>query len=137
MRFMLLIYGNAANWDSWSDEERAAVFRTHADLGAELTASGELVGSAGLTALGARTVRVRGGLPAVTDGPYAESGELLAGYYLLDCVDAERAAAVAARLREARHALVEVRELLPADHIARGPATSPGGTPGSAAPGTP
>jgi hypothetical protein len=55
-------------------------------------------------------VQVKDGVPAVTDGPFTESKEVLAGYYLLDCT-LERATELAARLPEARYSPVEVRAL--------------------------
>jgi hypothetical protein len=57
----------------------------------------------------ARTVRVRNGLPAVTDGPFAEAKEVPAGYYLLDCESIERATEIATQDPSARHFAVEVR----------------------------
>ena len=61
-------------------------------LSESCTASGELVGGAALAdPPNSRTVRVRDGVPAVTDGPFAEAKEQLAGYYVVDCESIERA----------------------------------------------
>jgi hypothetical protein len=57
-------------------------------------------------------VRVRGGVPAVTDGPFIESKEYLAGYYLLDCDSRKRAIELAALLPEAAFSALEVRPLM-------------------------
>ena len=56
-----------------------------------------------------RSVRVRDGVVASTDGPYAEAKEHLMGYYLVDCDDMERATAIAAQIPDARWERVEVR----------------------------
>ncbi|MDF5752875.1 YciI family protein [Spongiactinospora sp. TRM90649] len=110
---MLLIYGNHATWNTWGEAEHAETARAHGELIRELVASGEYVASEGLTTLGARTVRVGPeGAPAVTDGPFSEAKEVLAGYYLVDCASADRAAEIAARLPEARHDPIEVRRVM-------------------------
>lgn len=112
---MLLIYGNEATWDTVYGERRDQVMRGHDALIKELTESGELVGFAGLTTANARTVRVSDGVAAVTDGPFAEAKEILAGYYLIDCDSAERATELAARIPEAELSPVEVRQLMDVD----------------------
>ncbi|MPZ28113.1 MAG: hypothetical protein GEV12_17300 [Micromonosporaceae bacterium] len=117
MKYLLMIYGNQSTWDSWSDEDVRSVLRSHEQLQAELTASGELVGGAGLTTMGARSVRVNGGVPAVTDGPFTEAKEVLAGYYLVECDSLERATEIAARLPEARYDPVEVRRVMDPSEI--------------------
>ncbi|QYZ68740.1 YciI family protein [Neotabrizicola shimadae] len=60
----------------------------------------------------ARTVRVRGGDALVTDGPYAESKEVLAGFILIDVADAEAAMEVARNIPMARLGAVEVRPVM-------------------------
>ena len=65
----------------------------------ELADSGELVETRGLTApVHARRVQLRGGVPVVTDGPFAETAEVLAGYWLVECDSFDRATEIAARL---------------------------------------
>ena len=64
----------------------------------ELTESGELVGTQALAdPSNTKTVRVRDGVPAITDGPFAEAKEQLGGYLIVDCASPERATEVAAR----------------------------------------
>ena len=60
----------------------------------------------------ATTVRVRDGVPAVTDGPYVEAKEFLAGYYVMDCETSERAEELAAMIPDARFAGIEVRPVM-------------------------
>jgi hypothetical protein len=60
----------------------------------------------------ATTVRVRDGDVEITDGPFAVTKEILAGYYLLDCADLDEALAQAARLPTVRYGCVEVRPVV-------------------------
>ncbi|WP_116951752.1 YciI family protein [Jiangella endophytica] len=115
---MMLIYGNDETWQRiyTGSKVNEDVMRAHRELTEQLVASGEYVASSGLTVEAARTVRVRDGVPAVTDGPFTEAKEVLAGYYLVDCANVERATQIAARIPEAAHDLVEVRRVMdPAD----------------------
>lgn len=81
MKYMLLIYGNQATWDAHPTGSKAygALMRAHDALIRELSESGELVACDGLTTVNAKTVRVRNSVPAVTDGPFSEAKEVLAG----------------------------------------------------------
>lgn len=112
MKFLLMIYGNQSTWDSWSEADYDAVIAAHTALQEELIAAGELIGAEGLTTEDARTVRVLDGVPAVTDGPFTEAKEVLAGYYLIECDSLERATEIAARLPEAQYDPVEVRQIM-------------------------
>jgi hypothetical protein len=107
---MLLIYGNPETWDALAAEGLESVLDVHRGLLAETRANGELLAADGLTTGQARVVQVKDGVPAVTDGPFTEAKEFLAGYYLLDC-SLERATELAARLPEARYSPIEVRAL--------------------------
>jgi hypothetical protein len=109
MKYMLLIYGNDDTWNTLHAEGIEQVLDQHRALADELTAKGELVDGIGLTTANARVVRTVDGVPAVTDGPFTEAKEVLAGYYIVDCT-AERAAEIAARLPEARYSPIEIRE---------------------------
>jgi hypothetical protein len=101
MRFMLLQhYAPAENcgvpMDQWRPEDVQAHVAFQQALNAELQASGELVDAQGLSAQ-AKTVTSTGTAPVITDGPYPESKELLAGYRLIDVDTPERALEIAAR----------------------------------------
>ena len=84
-------------------------------LMAELTESGELVGGEALAdPSNTKTVRVRDGVPAITDGPLAEAKEHFGGYLIVDCETAERATEIAARRPNAQFAAMEVRPIMDA-----------------------
>ena len=113
MKYMLLIYNNPATYEAWTEEERTTLFGEVDEIMKELTESGELVGGEALAdASTAKTVRVRDGVPAVTDGPFAEAKEQLAGYLIVDCESPERAVEIAARWPDARYFAMEVRPVM-------------------------
>jgi hypothetical protein len=103
-RFMLLQnYGSTLACDTpmseWDPEDVRAHIRFQFDLNRELTESGELVDAQGLAGPDlAKFVRFDGvGTPVVTDGPFPESKELLAGYRIVDVESEARAVEIAAR----------------------------------------
>jgi hypothetical protein len=59
----------------------------------------------------ATTVRVRAGKTLTTDGPFAETKEQLGGYYIVEANDLDEAAAIAARIPDARNGSIEVRPI--------------------------
>jgi hypothetical protein len=114
VKYIALIHNNPAAWKALSQAERDT-HNSDADVYLEmLTDSGELVGGAVVLAhpMNAKTVRVRSGVPAVTDGPFAEGKEHLAGYYVLDCESIERATEIVTNDPSARHFAVEVRPIM-------------------------
>ena len=110
MKYIILMYGSQQDYDgmagdaasgqaAWSAAEFAAMGEFMESFGQDLAGSGELVDAQGLTApVHARRIRLREGGPVVTDGPYAETEEVLAGYWLVDCDSFDRATEIAARL---------------------------------------
>ena len=113
MKYLILIYSNPASreiWEGFSDDQRAEGFRYYGALNEELAAAGELIVTEALADPSLTTrVSVRDGQVVTSDGPYAESKELLAGFYLLECESVDRAVEIAARVPEAELGLVEVR----------------------------
>ncbi len=113
MKYILLIYQNPATWETFSEEERNRVMVEVGEIMEELTRSGEWVGGEGLAdPSNTKTVRVRDGVPAVTDGPFVESKEQLAGYCIVQCETPERATEIAARWPDARYWAMEVRPIM-------------------------
>jgi hypothetical protein len=114
VKYIALIHNNPDAWRALTQEQRDEHNRD-ADVFLErFGATGELVGGAVVLAhpSNARTVRVREGLPAITDGPFAEGKEVLAGYYILDCDSIERATEISTHDPSARYFAVEVRPIM-------------------------
>ncbi|MBN9619161.1 MAG: YciI family protein [Actinobacteria bacterium] len=117
MKYMVLIQSNAQFMERWaalSDEQRARFGHAHLALSADLAASGELVASEGLAdpALAKRVTARDDGQVLVSDGPFAEVKEHLAGFMLVDVADEARALEIAAQVPDAVWGLVEVRPVL-------------------------
>ena len=109
MRYVLLIYSSEA----LPQEERAAIMRAHAAFLQEVQQHGLLTGGAPLQATSsATTVRVRDGKTMITDGPFAETKEQLAGFYILDCKDLEEAIAMATRIPDVVTGSIEIRPVV-------------------------
>ena len=110
---MLLIYDNPDTREAFFGAEGEGLTGEMDALMDELTESGELIGTEALAdPSNTRTVRVREGIPAVTDGPFAEAKEQLGGYLIVDCESPERATEIAARWPNARFCAMEVRPIM-------------------------
>ncbi|PRX47050.1 hypothetical protein B0I33_106147 [Prauserella shujinwangii] len=108
MRYMVLLYN--CDWSPEGSAEYAAKRDAVLDYVAMLRERGVFRGADPLQgAHAATTVRVRDGERLVTDGPFAESHEWLAGYFLLECRDLDEALELAAACPMASDAGVEVR----------------------------
>src|SRR5882724_4923416 len=111
MKYMILTYASQQDYaalvgkptgkPAWSAEDFAALGAFMESFNKELAESGELVETRGLTApVHARRLASKGGAPVVTDGPYAETAEVLAGYWIVECDSFDRATEIAARLAD-------------------------------------
>jgi hypothetical protein len=113
MKYLLMIYNNPATYEAWSEDQRDELFSTVDVIMKELTESGELIGGQGLAdASTAKTVRVRNGVPATTDGPFAEAKEQLGGYLIVECETEDRAVEIAASWPDAKYFAIEVRAIM-------------------------
>ena len=111
MKFLLLIHYDEQAWEERSD--RAPILAECGRFVEEVTAVGQYVGGAQLHPTSTATsVRVRDGKRLVTDGPFAETREQLAGYVLVDARNLDEAIAIAGRLPPARFGTIEVRPIL-------------------------
>ena len=122
MKYLLMVYSNAtslAAWEGLSDEQRAEFGLGHMALTKRLAASGELIASEGLADQAvAKRVNLREGRMVVSDGPFAEVKEHLAGFYLVECETVERALELAAEVPDAAYNGVEVRPVLDLSEMA-------------------
>jgi hypothetical protein len=113
VKYLLMIYMNPNVFETLSEEEQNAVVNAHGEFQKPIRESGELVGFAALAdPSNSTTVRVRDDVPAVTDGPYLEAKEHLAGFYVVDCETVERANELAAMIPDARYTAIEVRPVM-------------------------
>ena len=114
MKYVAMVYANPGAFEALSETDRNAMMSEADEYLKTFTDSGELLGGgyALADASTGRTVRVRDGVPAVTDGPYAESKEQLAGFYLLDTESLERATEIVTNDPAARFWAVEVRPVM-------------------------
>ncbi|AFN76301.1 hypothetical protein PSJM300_01095 [Stutzerimonas stutzeri DSM 10701] len=112
MKYLCLIYYDEQRVDEMSDEQWQALVARCLACGEELRASGHMLAGEPLQAVRtARTVRVRDGVATVVDGPFAETREQLAGFYLIEAADQREAEAIAAKIPPATLGSVEVRPL--------------------------
>ena len=113
MKYMLIIYGNEELWNSVEPAEQQQLFAAFNEFNKSHYASGELLGAYGVAdAAATKLVRLRDGQPAVTDGPYLETKEYLASWYLIDVDSEQRALEIAAALPSAAHQPTEVWPIL-------------------------
>ncbi len=112
MRYLLMIAGDESQFATATAEQGAAMTAEYAEYTKAMADRGVLQGGERLRPTGdATTVRVRNGETLSTDGPFAETKEQLAGYYLVDCKDLDEAIEVAALIPGARTGSIEVRPI--------------------------
>jgi hypothetical protein len=112
MKYMLLIYHDERAWDQLSEPERQKIYAEYRQLTQEIIESGQhLAGSQLQGSSTATSVRVRDDKGLMTDGPFAETKEQLAGYFLIEANDLDEAVGIARRIPSARVGTIEVRPL--------------------------
>jgi hypothetical protein len=130
VKYMIMLYASQQDYDlmsgkpsdepAWSPEDVASMHAFMASWNQELIESGEFVDARGLAAP-VHTRRLQGlkdGVPVVTDGPYPETQEVLAGYTIVECESFDRATEIAARImkapspRETSGDYIEVRPIV-------------------------
>ena len=114
MKYLCLVYLSAEKWSAAPDSTCAA-------YGQKLKDSGKFITGAPLHPVHtATTVRVRNGQATITDGPFAETKEALAGFYLIDARDLNEAIQIAAKIPPAKYGSIEIRptrELVVEDQV--------------------
>jgi hypothetical protein len=110
MRYLCLVYSVDDPAIALSDAEQQALVDEHLDYDEQLRESGYHITSAALQQPEtAAIVRVRGGQVSVTDGPFAETKEHVAGFILIEARDLNEAIQVASKIPSARYGFIEVR----------------------------
>ena len=120
MKYLILLNNDVKEWETWRDLSKEEAARHRAEemprwesamawmSEQDIEATGLELGDPGK----ARVVRVRDGEPTVTDGPYAETKEVLGGYFLADCKDLDQAIELAQRVPLVGRGSVEIRPLV-------------------------
>jgi hypothetical protein len=112
-QYAALLYTRDADWSSPEEAEATAEYGKFSEVHAEQHVRG---GAALFPTSTATTVRVkggRGGEVVTSDGPYAETKEVLGGFFLLECADLDEAIRVASEIPAAWDGAVEVRPVIP------------------------
>lgn len=110
MKYLCLIYLDEKKMDAMPAADMNALNAEHLDFNDGLRASGHFIEAEALEPAGTTAcIRVRHGKTSVTDGPFAETKELVAGFYLIEARDRSEAIQLAARIPSAPLGTVEVR----------------------------
>ncbi len=116
MKYLCLIYLNEQEMAALPHAEMNDLNVRHLALNDSLRASGNFIEASALASSDdAARFRIRGGKRSVVDGPFAETKELVAGFYYIEAFDLQEAIGIASRFPSAEHATIEVwptRELL-------------------------
>ena len=113
MQYLLLIYRNEAKMINMSPADRQALSAEYGTYTQSIVQSGHFKAGDGLQpTTTATTVRVREGKTLTTDGPFAETREQLAGYYLVEAKVLDTAVGLAARIPESKEGSIEVRPVM-------------------------
>jgi len=113
MQYMLLIYSAENAGPQPGSDEWGPFMQAYMDFTDEMRDSGRLVAGDALQPVAtATTVSVRDGKTQTVDGPFAETKEMLGGYYLLECADLDDAIACAAKVPTVETGRIEVRPII-------------------------
>ncbi|MFW6693864.1 YciI family protein [Streptomyces sp. MAR4 CNX-425] len=113
MKYLVMIYGSQADYDAmngagseghpaWTEKDLQAMFQHMESINNDLAEAGEIVDGNGLTPPKQAIVVTGGpdGTSVVSDGPFGETKEVLAGYWVLDCASDERVTEIAKRVHQ-------------------------------------
>jgi len=112
MKYILLIYGDERSWAKMSQDEMTAVYEGHRAYGASMRAAGVMEGGSELKPVSTATsIRFSNGRPKTVDGPFAETKEQLAGYYVINVDNLEQAIGWAEKMPGMTNGAVEIRPM--------------------------
>jgi hypothetical protein len=113
MKYLLLVHHDEKAFGKISETKRRQMLADSVELTHQLHANGQYLNASPLhPAATAIIVRIRRGKPFVTDGPFVETREQIAGYFLIQAKDLDEAICIATRVPGARIGTVEVRPLI-------------------------
>ena len=112
MKYILLIYGDERVWAAMSKEEMEKIYADHRAFGEAMGKAGVILAGSELKPVATATsVKFAGGKPRTVDGPFAETKEQLAGYYVIEAANLEDALTWAEKMPGMTDGTVEVRPL--------------------------
>jgi hypothetical protein len=113
MQYALLIYANQEVYAAMTQEEHSALVQEYQTFTQEVERSGIMRGGSQLQPTStATTVRIRNAQKLITDGPFAETKEQLAGYFVLQCNNLDEALALAEKMPDVKHGSIEIRPVV-------------------------
>ena len=120
MRYICLSYLGPTTWDTMSDSSSQASMAEFFAYDAQLRKNGHIIGGEGLqSARNAATLRFENGQVCVTDGPYAETKEQLAGFFVLEATDLNQAIQLMSKHPAVRGGAIEIRPVADATAMQR------------------
>ena len=111
MKYMMLVYHNEQDFTALGEAAHAAMLEESIRLAHEVSSRGQYVAAPLQPTSTATCIRVRDNKTIVTDGPYAETHEQLAGYFLIDAKHLDEAIGIAARVPGAQIGTIEIRPI--------------------------
>jgi hypothetical protein len=114
VKYLLILQMNPEVMDALSEDERQAIYRGHLEFIDTIARSGEMCTTHALADPSTSITVRRGadGAPTVTDGPYLESKEFMAGFYIVDCESRDRVVELVKMIPDSRHTGVEIRQIM-------------------------
>jgi hypothetical protein len=113
MQYMLLIYGSGDSWNELTPEQQREMGDAYFRFTEDLRGAGKMVAGDALQPISSATsIRVRDGETLTTDGPFAETKEVLGGYYLIDVETLDEALDWGAKIPGAQFGTIEVRPVV-------------------------
>src|SRR5207249_5551232 len=110
MQYAFLIYVNQADYAKMPETQQAAIMQGYNEFTEDVMKRNILKGGEPLESVTtATTVRIRDGKTLTTDGPFAETKEQLAGFYVFECKDLDEAIQWAAKIPGAKQGAIEIR----------------------------
>ena len=129
MKYLCLIYLDEKQLAAMPESEMGRLNARHLELNEDLAKSGHFIEAEALESSSSATcIRIRNGRTALTDGPYAETKEMIAGFYFIEARDLNEAIQVASRFPSAPLGTIEVRPCrdLVVDGVAHPSSSRPG-----------
>lgn len=111
MKYILLVYHNEEDFAALGEPTHGSMLDESIQLARQVSSHGQYLAAPLQSTATATCIRVRGQKTVVTDGPYAETREQLAGYFLIDAKSLDHAIDIAAKVPGAKIGTIEIRPI--------------------------